>query len=158
MTGNGLADLLLKGAYWGGADEQSFVPTSLIRWRDYELYATDTWRARPGLTITYGLRFSRLPQTTQDDNLLGNFLLSVYDPKKGSDPLNGLIFPKELKLPDKGILGGDANLKGIDVDARSEKIIITSARASELPGSDWKRQMGNSIGGGTSSGGRSSNR
>ena len=115
VTGNGLADLLLKGTYWGGADEQSFVPTSQIRWRDYELYATDTWRARPGLTITYGLRFSRLPQTYQKDNLLGNFVLSVYDPKKGSDPLNGLIFPKELKLPDKGILGGDANLKGIDV-------------------------------------------
>jgi Carboxypeptidase regulatory-like domain len=115
VTGNGLADLLLKGTYWGGADEQSFVPTSLIRWRDYEAYFSDTWRARPGLTLTYGLRFSRLPQTIQDDNLLGNFVLSLYDPAKGASPLNGMIFPKELSLPDKGIPGGDANLKGIDV-------------------------------------------
>ena len=115
VTGNGLADLLLKGAYWGGADEQSFVPTSLIRWRDYEVYFADTWRARPGLTVTYGLRFSRLPQTYQDDNVLGNFVLSLYDPTLGSNPLNGLIFPKELSLPDKGIPGGEANLRGIDV-------------------------------------------
>lgn len=115
VTGNGLADLLLKGTYWGGADEQSFVPTSLIRWRDYEAYFSDTWRARPGLTLTYGLRFSRLPQTVQDDNLLGNFVLSLYDPAKGASPLNGMIFPEELSLPDKGIPGGEANLKGIDV-------------------------------------------
>ena len=115
VTGNNLADLLLKGTYWGGADEQSFVPTSLIRWRDYEAYFNDTWRARPGLTVTFGLRFSRLPQTYQDDNLLGNFVLSLYDPKLGATPLNGLIFPKDLSLPDKGIPGGDANLRGIDV-------------------------------------------
>ncbi|HXG90985.1 MAG TPA: carboxypeptidase regulatory-like domain-containing protein [Blastocatellia bacterium] len=115
VTGNGLADLLLKGTYWGGADEQSFVPTSLIRWRDYELYFNDTWRMRPGFTLTYGLRYSYLPQTYQDDNLMANFVLSLYDPKKGADPLNGLIFPKELKMPEKGIPGGEANLRGIDV-------------------------------------------
>ncbi|HKA18954.1 MAG TPA: carboxypeptidase-like regulatory domain-containing protein [Blastocatellia bacterium] len=115
VTGNGLADLLLKGAYWGGADEQSTVPESLVRWRDYEFYAADTWRIRPRLTLNYGVRYTYLPQTYQDDNRIGNFLLSLYDPKLGATPLNGMIFPKDLSLPDQGIPGGKANLRGVDV-------------------------------------------
>jgi hypothetical protein len=115
VTGNGLADLLLKGTYWGGADEQSTVPRSLIRWKDYEFYFADTWRVHPRLTLSYGLRYSYLPQTLQSDNRIGNFLLSLYDPKLGATPLNGMIFPKELKLPELGIQGGEANLRGVDV-------------------------------------------
>ena len=115
VTGNGLADLLLKGAYWGGADEQSTVPESLVRWRDYEFYVADTWRVHPRLTLNFGLRYSYLPQTYQDDNRIGNFVLSLYDPKLGATPTNGMIYPKDLSLPDQGIPGGSANLKGIDV-------------------------------------------
>src|SRR5215472_16363879 len=115
VTGNGLADLLLKGAYWGGADEQSAVPRSKVRWRDYEFYFADTWRVRPRLTLNYGVRYSYIPGTYQEDNTIGNFLLSLYDPNLGATPLNGMIFPKELKLPSQGITGGAANLRGVDV-------------------------------------------
>lgn len=30
------------------------------RWNEYEFYAQDTWRVRPSLTLTYGLRYSYL--------------------------------------------------------------------------------------------------
>src|SRR5256714_15550791 len=67
------------------------------------------------MTIICGMRLSRLPQTIQDDNQIGNFVPPVYAPAKDANSLNGMIFPKELSLPDKGIPGGEANLKGIDV-------------------------------------------
>ena len=34
--------------------------TRNYRWNEYELYGQDTWRLRPSLTLTYGLRYSYL--------------------------------------------------------------------------------------------------
>ncbi|MCL6505710.1 MAG: carboxypeptidase regulatory-like domain-containing protein [Bryobacteraceae bacterium] len=114
VTGNGLADLLLKGAYWGGS-EQSSQPRAKIRWKNIEVYYADTWRVTPRLTLDYGVRWSILPPSVQADNRIANFIPSLYDPKLGANPFNGLIFPKELRMPDQGIQGGSANLRGIDV-------------------------------------------
>jgi Carboxypeptidase regulatory-like domain len=114
VTGNGLADLLLKGAYWG-SNEQSSQPRSKVRWKDIETYYTDTWRVTPRLTLTYGARWSILPPSIQSDNLIGNFVPSLYDPAQGSNSKNGMIYPAELSLPSQGITGGSANLRGIDV-------------------------------------------
>jgi hypothetical protein len=109
-----LADLLLKDAFWG-SNESATQPRALVRWRDLELYFADTWRAHPRFTVNYGVRYSYLAPAYQGDDRIGNFILSLYDPSKGSNPLNGLIFPKGLSLPEQGIPGGDANLRGIDV-------------------------------------------
>jgi hypothetical protein len=114
VTGNGLADLLLKGAYWGGS-EQSSQPRSKVRWKDIELYYADTWRATSRLTFDYGVRWSILPPSIQADNAIGNFIPSLYDPALGSNPQNGMIYPAELKLTSQGIAGGSGNLKGIGV-------------------------------------------
>jgi carboxypeptidase family protein len=114
VTGNGLADLLLKGTFWG-SNESSSQPLNLVRWQDYEFYFADTWRAHSRLTLNYGFRYSYLPHTLQDDDRIGNFVLSLYNPALGGTPTNGMIYPKGLKLPDQGIAGGEANLKGIDV-------------------------------------------
>jgi hypothetical protein len=114
VTGNGLADLLLKGAYWGGS-EQSKQPRSKVRWMDIEFYYADTWRVTPRLTFDYGLRWSILPPSIQADNLIGNFIPGLYNPALKDDPQNGMIYPKELSLPSLGIAGGSANLKGVHV-------------------------------------------
>src|SRR5437773_5316387 len=114
VTGNGLADLLLKGAYFG-ASEQSSQPRSKVRWKDVELYYADTWRVTPRLTLQYGARWSILPPSIQADNLIGNFIPSLYNPAQGSNPQNGMIYPAGLSMPSNGIPGGSANLRGIDV-------------------------------------------
>jgi carboxypeptidase family protein len=115
VTGNGLADLLLKGAYWGGS-EQSSQPRSKVRWKDIEFYYADTWRASRRLTLDYGVRWSILPPSIQADDRIGNFIPSLYDPSQGSsNPLNGMIYPTGLSMASAGIPGGSANLRGIHV-------------------------------------------
>lgn len=115
VTGNGIADLLLKGTYFGGS-EQDFLPRFLPNWKNIEFYGADTFRVTSRLTLDYGVRWSFLPAEIQDDSQVANFVPSLYDPAVGSsNPLNGLIFPTTLSLPNKGIQGGAANLRGIDV-------------------------------------------
>lgn len=101
VTGNGVADLLLRGTYWGG-NEQSDQPRAKIRWRDIEAYFGDTWRVTPRLTFNYGFRWSYLPQSWQDDDQMSNFVPSLYDPARGDEPTNGLIFPGDTKGIDVG--------------------------------------------------------
>jgi len=114
VTGNGLADLLLKGAYFGG-NEQSSQPRSKVRWKDIETYYADTWRVTPRFTLQFGARWSVLPPSIQDDNRIGNFIPSLYNPAQGSSAQNGVIYPAALSIPSSGIPGGSANLRGIDV-------------------------------------------
>ncbi len=114
VTGNGLADLLLKGAYWGG-NEQSSQPRSKVRWKDIETYYADTWRVTPRLTLNYGARWSILPPSIQADNRIGNFIPSLYNPAQGTSPQNGMIYPAGLSIASSGIPGGSANLRGVDV-------------------------------------------
>ncbi len=115
VSGNNLADLLLKGTYWGDGLVISNVARSKVRWKDIEFYYADTWRATPRLTFDYGVRWSILPPSIQLDNRIGNFVPSLYDPKLGDNPKNGMIYPAELKFPEQGIMGGVANLRGIHV-------------------------------------------
>lgn len=114
VTGNGLADLLLKGAYWG-SNQQSALPRSKVRWKDIESYGTDTWRATPRLTVNYGARWTILPPSTQADDRIANFVLSLYDPALGNAATNGLIYPASFTDQTLGVTGGSANLRGLDV-------------------------------------------
>lgn len=101
VTRNGLADMLLKDAYWG-SNEQSDMPRSKILWRDYEFYAADTWRAHPRLTLNYGVRYSYLPASYQWDDKYGNFIPSLYDPALGTQFDNGMIYPDNKRGIDVG--------------------------------------------------------
>ncbi|OLD61992.1 MAG: hypothetical protein AUI53_03320 [Acidobacteria bacterium 13_1_40CM_2_60_7] len=115
VTGNGLADLLLQGTFWGSSGEQSTQPRSKVRWKAAEFYYADTWRLTRRLTLDYGARWSVLPPSVQDDNAIGNFIPSLYNPALGSNAQNGMIYPAELRIPSAGIMGGSANLKGVNV-------------------------------------------
>jgi carboxypeptidase family protein len=114
VTGNGLADLLLKGSFWG-ASEQSSQPRSKVRWKDIETYYADTFRVTRRFTLDYGVRWSILPPSIQADNRIGNFIPSLYDPSQGATALNGMIFPAGFVDPAEGIPGGSANLRGVHV-------------------------------------------
>jgi len=96
VTGNAIADVLLKGTVWGGT-EHSDNPRSRVRWRDYEVYYSDTWRVSPRLTATYGLRWSYLPAGWDEQNNMGNFLMELYDPDEGATATNGMIYPNDKR-------------------------------------------------------------
>jgi len=102
VTGSGVADFILKGAYWGGGTESNVNPRTNIRWRDYEAYFNDVWRVNPQLTLNYGVRWSYLPNPFEAQGEMGNFVLALYDPNLGAVSDNGMIYP--------------GNTRGLDVN------------------------------------------
>ncbi len=97
VTGNGVADFLLKGTYWGGGTENSTNVRTQTRWRDYETYFSDTWRMTPRVTLTYGLRWAFLPNPYDAGDSIANFVLSLYKASEGATSTNGLIHPGEVR-------------------------------------------------------------
>jgi hypothetical protein len=80
-TGNYLADLLLPGqTFTGNLTEQNINPTDFARWRDYEFYVGDTWRARPNLTFEYGFRWSFYREPWAGNNAVALFDPATYNP------------------------------------------------------------------------------
>ena len=77
LTGNALADLLLGfPMITGGA---RFDNPQRLRTESLGLFAQDTWRVRPDLTITAGLRYELIsPPVDADDRA------TLYDPSRGS--------------------------------------------------------------------------
>src|SRR5262249_6303094 len=53
--------------------------TEHLRFNRYEFYAQDTWRPRPNVTVDYGVRYSLYPPITDANNVLTNFLPSLYN-------------------------------------------------------------------------------
>src|SRR5262249_31977480 len=53
-TGNEIADLLYQGMAFDFSEAKA-ERSIQQRWRDLELYASDSWKWRPGVTIDFGL-------------------------------------------------------------------------------------------------------
>ena len=89
-TTNPLADVLLPNNVYL-LSEVSTNLRSQLRWRDYEVYAGDTWKIMPRVTLNYGVRYSILTPTFQPNNQITSFQPQLYDPSKpASDACNGL--------------------------------------------------------------------
>ncbi len=102
-TGNPLANVLVPGNPFTLSETSTNIRAQL-RWRDRELFAADTWKARPRLTLNYGVRYSMLPPTYQPNGLETNFQPNLYQASRApSDACNGL-----LVVPGKDPCG-DAN-------------------------------------------------
>src|SRR5262249_54348780 len=89
-TGHAIADLLLKDLPLGCYSEADHAEFSLIRWHDLELYVNDSWKLKPRLTLTFGLRWSRYQQPYSANDRISNFIPELYD---GKDPLSAMIQP-----------------------------------------------------------------
>ena len=59
LTGN--ADGLCTACSYTEAERDV---TNHLRFNRYEMYAQDTWRAKPNLTVDYGVRYSLYPPLT----------------------------------------------------------------------------------------------
>jgi len=53
--------------------------TEHLRFNRYEMYAQDTWKPRGNVTVDYGVRYSLYPPITDTNNVLTNFLPSLYN-------------------------------------------------------------------------------
>ena len=91
-TGNVLADFLLRDMSWGFS-EASSSRSAPQRWRDFELYAADSWQASRKLTLDYGVRYSVFFNPYTADDRITSFNPSLFDPALGADPCNGLLQP-----------------------------------------------------------------
>lgn len=87
-TGNAIAELLLKDLPLVQYTERDHQEQTLGRWHDLEFYGNDTWKLRPRVTLTLGLRWSRYAPAYSDNDRVSNYLVSRYD---GKNPLSGLV-------------------------------------------------------------------
>ena len=89
-TGNILADFLLKDMTFGfsEASGQRQVPQ---RWKDFEFYVSDSWKASNKLTIDYGVRYSLFMNPYAADNKIMSFDPASFSAALGGDPCNGLL-------------------------------------------------------------------
>jgi len=92
-TGNVIADTLLKDIPVGCYFEWDHAEYTLGRWRDLEFYGNDTWKIRPRVTLSLGLRWSMLTPGWSADNRISNFVPRLYN---GHDPLSGLVRADQL--------------------------------------------------------------
>ena len=89
-TGNVLSNFLLKDMSWGFS-ELSASRSAETRWRDLELYVSDSWQASRRVTVDYGLRYSLFYNPYAADDTITSFVPSLFNPALGNDPCNGLL-------------------------------------------------------------------
>ncbi|MDX1501377.1 MAG: carboxypeptidase-like regulatory domain-containing protein [Thermoanaerobaculia bacterium] len=89
-TGNGAADFLIDGMYFGFA-ERSAIPAPEVKWEDLEFYVADSWQALPNLTVDFGVRYSQFDWPYATGNNINSFVPSAFDPALGGDPCNGIL-------------------------------------------------------------------
>src|SRR6266404_4136743 len=86
-TGNAIADILVKDLPLGCYMEADHLEKVLARWHDLEFYENDTWKLRPRVTFTLGLRWSRYGQPYSANDRITNFVPRLYDGKNPSSAL-----------------------------------------------------------------------
>jgi len=91
-TGNAIAELLVKDVVLGCYTEIDHDEASLGRWHDFEFYGNDTYKARPRVTLTLGMRWSRYSPAYSNNDRISNYIPRLYD---GVHPLSGLVKPGE---------------------------------------------------------------
>jgi len=89
-TGNCIADLLDRTLTLTNYAEVDHTAVALGRWRDTEFYGNDTWKARPNVTLTLGMRYSQFPSAHVDNDQMSNFIPQFYN---GTSFLSSLITP-----------------------------------------------------------------
>lgn len=95
-----------------------------LRFNRYEMFAQDTWRAAPGLTLDYGVRYALYPHIVDANDVLTNFDPSLYDPAQAptyanaagsaiirgtGSAVNGIVIAGQNSAHGRGIYATDKN-------------------------------------------------
>jgi hypothetical protein len=91
-TGNFIAEVLYLDLPLGCYTEIDHDEASLGRWHDFEFYGNDTFKFRPTVTLTLGMRWSRYSPAYSANDRITNYIPRLYD---GVHPLSGLVKPGE---------------------------------------------------------------
>lgn len=91
-TGNPIADLLYDGMAFDFSEAKA-ERSIQQRWKDLELYASDSWKVTPRVTIDYGLRWSRFMNPYDLGNTISSFDPTTFNAALGSDACNGMLVP-----------------------------------------------------------------
>ncbi len=94
-TGSDFADFLLgvPSQY-----NQSQLPPFYGRNKYWGLFAQDSWRARPNLTLTYGLRWDRIEPWYETNNAISSFVAGQSSTVFPGAPA-GIVFPTDAGVP-----------------------------------------------------------
>jgi hypothetical protein len=60
--------------------EPELEVASQFRWNRYEFFLQDAWKARPGVTVDFGVRYVVYPGVVDVNDVLTNFVPSRFDP------------------------------------------------------------------------------
>jgi hypothetical protein len=96
-TGDDFADFLL-GAVCGGCYNQGQQLPQYTRTHYYALYAQDSWRAKPNLTLNYGLRWEVSTPWTEIHNQLETLVYGVQSKAFPGAP-TGWLVPTDPTVP-----------------------------------------------------------
>jgi len=91
-TGHAIADLLDRNLVLTSYSETDHTGVAQGRWRDTEFYGNDTWKIRPTVTLTLGLRYSQFPSAHVADDKISNFIPQFYN---GTSYQSALITPAD---------------------------------------------------------------
>ena len=99
-SGNPVANLLL-GNYQSVSQSNGIFYGS-FKFYQWEIFAQDTWRVSPRLTLDYGLRYAYLGPTFT----YGKYLQNYFDPSR-YNPANAAVIQTTSGLTQGSIIGGD---------------------------------------------------
>jgi hypothetical protein len=98
--------------------------TNHLRFNRYEMFAQDTWRVRPTVTLDYGVRYAVYPALIDTNDIMSTFVPSEWRPDQAptfanaagtalipgtGNPLNGLILAGVNSPFDRRIYETDTN-------------------------------------------------
>ena len=105
-TGNEIANWLLEGMVWNTAEIRTNKPV-LQRWKDYEFYIADTYKASSRVTADFGVRLSHFTLPFEANDQMGSFDPGSVNPAFGNSPCNGMLYPPGTNpCPALGLEGG----------------------------------------------------
>jgi hypothetical protein len=105
-TGNTIGNWLLEGMVWNTAEIRTNKPV-LQRWKDYEFYIADTFKASSRVTADFGVRLSHFVLPYEANDEMAVFDPSTVNPAFGNSPCNGMLYPPGTNpCPALGLEGG----------------------------------------------------
>jgi hypothetical protein len=111
--GNEFADLLLGNAFQYSELQAQYSPNYISR--SIGIYAHDTWKVSPRLTLTLGLRWDGFPHAYEEKDRVSSFYLNLYNPSQAPQiDASGHIVPNTGNLTNGlGLAGKNGIPRGL---------------------------------------------